>query len=55
MLGCDLARMVIIGSVVVAAALGVLTMAQLFAVALLFGLATVFFDVAYQSYVPVAG
>lgn len=52
MLGCDLARMVIIGSVVVAAALGVLTMAQLFVVALLSGLATVFFDVAYQSYVP---
>lgn len=52
MLGCDVARMVIIGSVVVAAALGVLTMTQLFAVALLTGLATVFFDVAYQSYVP---
>jgi MFS family permease len=52
MLGCDLARMLIIGSVAVAAAIGVLTMAQLFAVALLSGLATVFFDVAYQSYVP---
>ena len=53
MLGCDLARMVIIGSVALAAAFKVLTMAQLFAVALLSGLATVFFDVAYQSYVPV--
>ncbi|MHB1875668.1 MAG: MFS transporter [Streptosporangiaceae bacterium] len=53
MLGCDLARTAIIGSVPVAAAFGVLTMAQLFAVALLAGLATVFFDVAYQSYVPV--
>jgi MFS family permease len=52
MIGCDVARMLIIGSVPVAAALGVLTMAQLFAVALLAGLATVFFDVAYQSYVP---
>jgi MFS family permease len=52
MLGCDLARMAIIGSVAVAAAFGVLTMVQLFAVALLAGLATVFFDVAYQSYVP---
>lgn len=52
MLGCDLARMAIIGSVPIAAALGVLTMIQLFAVALLAGLATVFFDVAYQSYVP---
>ncbi len=52
MLGCDVARMLIIGSVAVAAAFGVLTLAQLFAVALLAGLATVFFDVAYQSYVP---
>ena len=53
MLGCDLARMAIIGSVPVAAAFGVLTLVQLFAVAVLAGLATVFFDVAYQSYVPV--
>jgi MFS family permease len=52
MLGCDLARMVIIGSVAAAAAFKVLTMTQLFVVALLSGLATVFFDVAYQSYVP---
>ena len=52
MITCDVARMLILGSVVVAAALGVLTMVQLFAVALLTGLATVFFDVAYQSYVP---
>lgn len=53
MLGCDLARTLIIGSVALAAVLHVLTMIQLFAVALLAGLATVFFDVAYQSYVPV--
>jgi MFS family permease len=52
MIGCDVARMIIIGSVPVAAALGVLTLGQLFAVALLTGLLTVFFDVAYQSYVP---
>lgn len=52
MLCCDVARMLIIGSVGLAAAFGVLTMGQLFAVALLAGLATVFFDVAYQSYVP---
>ena len=52
MLGCDMARTLIIGSVALAAAFGVLTMAQLFVVALLSGLATVFFDVAYQSYVP---
>ncbi len=52
MLACDAARLLIIGSVPVAAALGVLSMAQLYAVALLAGLATVFFDVAYQSYLP---
>ena len=52
MIVCDIARMLIPGSVVVAAAFGVLTMAQLFAVGCAFGLATVFFDVAYQSYVP---
>ncbi len=52
MIVCDAARMLIIGSVAVSAAFGVLTMAQLFAVGFLAGLATVFFDVAYQSYVP---
>jgi len=52
MIICDVARTLILGSVVVAAAFGVLTMAQLFAVGFLTGLATVFFDVAYQSYVP---
>jgi MFS family permease len=52
MIACDVFRMLIIGSVALAALFKVLTMAQLFAVALLAGLATVFFDVAYQSYVP---
>ncbi len=52
MIVCDAARMLILGSVAVAAAFGALTMAQLFAVGFLTGLATVFFDVAYQSYVP---
>ncbi len=52
MIVCDVSRMLILGSVVVAAALDVLTMVQLFVVALVTGLATVFFDVAYQSYVP---
>jgi MFS family permease len=52
MIICDIARTLILGSVVVAAAFDVLTMAQLYAVGFLTGLATVFFDVAYQSYVP---
>src|SRR6202020_2924534 len=53
MIWCDAARLIIVGSIPVAALLGVLTMAQLFAVALVAGVFTVFFDVSYQSYVPV--
>jgi MFS family permease len=53
MLVCDAARVLIIGSVPVAWALGVLTMGQLYVVALAAGVATVFFDVSYQSYLPV--
>jgi MFS family permease len=52
MIICDIARTLILVSVVVAAALGALTMVQLFVVGFLTGLATVFFDVAYQSYLP---
>lgn len=52
MLACDVVRVLVIGSVPVTAAFGVLTMAQLYAVALVAGVGTVFFDVAYQSYLP---
>lgn len=53
MIWCDAARMLIIGSVPLAAALHVLTLGQLYAVAVTAGVCTVFFDVAYQSYLPV--
>ena len=53
MIWCDAARLVIVGTIPVAALFGALTMAQLFAVALVAGVFTVFFDVSYQSYVPV--
>src|SRR5271170_5832146 len=53
MIWCDVARLLIIGSVPVAAALGVLTLGQLYAVAVTAGVCTVFFDVSYQSYLPV--
>ena len=53
MIWCDAARLVIIGSVPVAAGLGVLTLAQLYVVAATAGVCTVFFDVAYQSLLPV--
>jgi MFS family permease len=48
----DIARAVLLGSVPLAWWLHALTMAQLFVVAVLTGVCTVFFDVAYQSYLP---
>lgn len=48
----DLVRAAAIGSVPAAALAGILTMAQLYAVALFTGIATVFFDVAHQSFLP---
>ncbi|MER6979390.1 MFS transporter [Streptomyces carpinensis] len=52
MIVCNVLRLVIIGSVPVAGAFGVLTMAQLYVVAVAAGVCSVFFDVSYQSYVP---
>ena len=52
MIACDAARLVIIASVPAAWAAGVLTMAQLYIVAITTGVCTVFFDVSYQSYLP---
>ncbi|WP_042365447.1 MFS transporter [Streptacidiphilus neutrinimicus] len=48
----DLIRAALFASVPLAQALGVLTMGQLYVVALATGVSTVFFDVAYQSYLP---
>jgi MFS family permease len=48
----DVLRALALGSVALAQWLGVLSMGQLYAVALLTGICTVFFDVAYQSYLP---
>jgi MFS family permease len=48
----DLGRVGLLGSIPAAKALGVLGLPQLYAVAVLAGVLTVFFDVAYQSYVP---
>jgi len=52
MLWCDAARLVVIGSVPVAAAAGALTLGQLYAVALISSAFSVFFSVAYPSYLP---
>lgn len=48
----DVGRALALGSVPLAALLHRLTIGQLFAVALITGVLTVFFDVAYQSYLP---
>jgi MFS family permease len=48
----DVLRALALASVPVAHWLGVLTIGQLYAVALVTGVCTVFFDVAYQSYLP---
>lgn len=48
----DLVRCLAVGSIPPAAAFGVLTMPQLYLVALVTGVATVFFDVAHQSFLP---
>lgn len=52
LVAADVARAVVLVSVPVAWWLGVLHMGQLYAVVLLCGVGTVFFDVASQSYVP---
>jgi predicted MFS family arabinose efflux permease len=51
-IAADLVRAALLGSVPVAWLLGVLTIEQLYAVVLLAGCGTVFFDVAAQSYLP---
>jgi MFS family permease len=48
----DFGRVALLASIPVAKAFGVLTLPQLYVVALLTGVLTVFFDVAYMSYVP---
>ncbi|MFB7598680.1 MFS transporter [Streptomyces sp. NPDC056160] len=52
LVAADLLRFVLLASIPLAHAFGLLTLAQLYAVAVLAGTATVFFDVAHLSYVP---
>lgn len=52
MIAADLARAVILASIPIAAFAHRLSMAQLYVVIALAGICTVFFDVAYQSYMP---
>lgn len=52
MMWCDLARTALLGSVPIVATLWHVTLWQIYLVALFGGALSVFFDVAYQSYVP---
>lgn len=52
MIRADAVRAAAMASIPLAAVAGVLTMPQLYVVALITGVATVFFDVAHQSYLP---
>lgn len=52
MLWCDLGRMVLAASIPVAAVFDALTLVQLYLVALAMGVLSVFFAIAYQSYLP---
>jgi MFS family permease len=52
MIAADIIRAITLASVPAAYALHVLTLAQLYAVAFIVGVASVFFDVSYMSYVP---
>ena len=49
----DLVRLVALGTIPLTWTLGLLTIWQLYLVSFVAGVATVFFDVAYQSYLPV--
>jgi MFS family permease len=49
----DVGRTLLLGSIPLAALINALRMEQLYVVGLLTGVLTVFFDVAYQSYLPV--
>jgi len=53
MIVCDIGRLLALGSIPIAFSLHVLTLEQLYVVALFTGIFTVFFDVSYQSYLPV--
>ena len=52
LIAADVGRAIALGSIPLAAAIGTVAMWQLFAVGFVAGTLTVFFDVAYQSYLP---
>jgi MFS family permease len=53
MVVCNIGRMITLASVPIGYALGTLSLMQLFAVALVTGIFSVFFDISYQAYLPI--
>ncbi|MGH9920967.1 MAG: MFS transporter [Nitrososphaerales archaeon] len=53
MIVCNFGRMATLASVPVGYVLGTLSLTQLFAVALVSGIFSVFFDISYQAYLPI--
>ena len=53
MIVCDIGRLLALASIPIAFTFNLLTLGQLYAVALVTGIFNVFFDVSYQSYLPV--
>ena len=52
MIICDLVSLILFASIAISAWLGVLTISQLLAVAMLAGLVSIFFKAAFQAYIP---
>ena len=52
LIGADVGRAALLATIPLAYALGVLTIGQLYAVGFFVGTLTVFFDIAYQAYLP---
>lgn len=52
LISADIGRAILLGSIPVASALNILNIWYLYVIGLLTGIMTVFFDVAYQSYLP---
>ncbi len=52
LIGADIGRFIVLGTIPIAALFAALTMAQLYAVILAYSALDLFFDVAYRSYLP---
>jgi MFS family permease len=53
LIGADIGRALVLATIPLAAFFGILHIAQVYLVALVVGILTIFFDVSYQSYLPI--